>query len=230
MKLSKQALIAAAVTGLLPAGAEAVGLNQNLITNPSFENIGAGADNPAIDWMGNVSTYAYSQNYTAPGPAGGGLRYWFGGGSDPLAFQLVDLAGNAAQIDAGQIRYNLSAFFSTYLLQRDFGTVRALFLDGGNAELGRASVGGATFVGNLPAVPPDQLREWGQDMLGGLLPVGTRTVRIELDGEKEVGVGSVADGYIDLVNFQLTPVPEPGTFSLFALGLVGGWVCWRRRR
>jgi hypothetical protein len=158
------------------------------------------------------------------------LRYWVGGGSDPLATQLIDLAGNAGQIDAGLIRYNLSAFFSTYLLQRDYGTVRAFFLDGSNVELGQTAIGGATFVGNLPALPPDQLRDWGQDTLGGLVPAGTRTVRIELDGDKELNVGNVADGYVDLVNFQITAVPEPGTLSLFALGLVGGWVCWRRRR
>src|SRR5262245_59283108 len=107
MKLSKKALIAAAVTGMLPATSQAAALNQNLVLNSSFESTLAGAGNPAADWIpGNVSTYAYSLNYTGPGPAGSGLRYWFGGGADPLATQLIDLAGNAAQIDAGLINYS----------------------------------------------------------------------------------------------------------------------------
>jgi hypothetical protein len=225
MKLSKKALIAAAVTGMLPSTGETAALNQNLVPNPSFENV---AGNQALDWVGNVSTYAYSQNYTGLSPAGGGLRYWNGGGADPLATQVIDLTGNGLQIDAGQINYNLSAFFSTYLDQRDYGTVRALFFDGFSTQVGSTSVGGAAFVGALGGSPG--LRDWGQDSFSGLVPAGTRMVRIELDGEKEPGVGAVADGYIDLVNFQITAVPEPGTLSLVGLGMLGGWFFLRRRR
>jgi len=226
MKLSKQALIAAAATGMLPSATKAADFNLNLVVNPSFENVSGTA---AADWMGNVSTYAYSQNYTGPGPAGAGDRYWFGGGADPLAFQLIDLSGNAAQIDASLVAYDLSAFFSTYLLQRDYGTVRALFLDGSSGQVGSAAIGGATFVGNLPVGPGDA-RGWGQDVLSGLVPMGTRTVRIELDGDKEPNVGNVADPYTDLVNFRIVAVPEPGALSLLALGVVGGYWFVRRRR
>jgi hypothetical protein len=232
MNLSKKALIAAAVTGVLPSASQAAALNVNLVVNPSFESVSGTA---ATDWSGaNVSTYAYTLNYTGPAPAGAGDRYWFGGGADPLAFQLIDLTGNVALIDAGMGNYSLSAFFSTYLLQLDFGTVRALFLDGADAQLGSASVGGAVFTAGLPVVGnasfPDA-RAWGQDAIGGILPVGTRTVRIELDGEKEPNVGSAADGYIDLVNFQIAPVPEPSTWSILGLSLfVGGWSILRKRR
>ena len=232
MKLSKKALIAAAVTGVLPATGQAAALNQNLLVNPSFESILAGGTQ-ASDWTGNVSTYAYSLNYTGPSPLNAGLRYWNGGGADPLATQMIDLGGNASQIDAGQINYNLSAFFSTYRLQADYGTVRALFLNASSAQIGSASVGGAVFTANLPVGDNGtytDARGWGQDSFLGLVPVGTRMVRIELDGEKEPGVGNVADGYIDLVNFQLTAVPEPGTLSLLGLGMLGGWFFLRRRR
>lgn len=226
MNLSKKALIAAAVTGVLPAASQAADLNVNLVLNPSFENV-TGRD--AADWTGNVTTYMYSQNYTGPAPPGAGNFYWNGGGADPLAFQILDLAGNAAIIDAGLLNYSLSAFFSTYLLQQDYGTVRALFLDASNAQLGSVSIGGATFVANLPAGTGD-LRDWGQDMTSGLIPIGTRGVRLELDGEKEPNVGNVADPYIDLVNFQIAPVPEPSTWAVLGLGAVlGGWRVWRRR-
>lgn len=231
MNLSKKALIAAAVTGVLPSASQAAELNVNLVVNPSFENVSSTAGNPATDWNGNVSTYAYSQNYTGPGPAGAGSRYWFGGGGDPLAFQIIDLSGNVSMVDAGLVSYNLSAYFSTYMLQLDYGTVRALFLDGGNTQLGSASIGGAAFVGSLPVTGPGDLRGWGQDAIIGSIPVGTRSVRLELDGEKEPNVGAVADPYTDLVNFQIAAVPEPSTLSILGLSLfVGGWSILRRRR
>jgi hypothetical protein len=230
MKLCKKALIAAAVTGVLPSENQAAVLDQNLVQNPSFEDVSGTSANI---WGGNVSTYAYSQNYTLGSAPGGGLRYWNGGGADPLAFQLIDLAGNAALIDAGQINYNFRSFFSGYRTQTDYSTVRALFLDGTSAQVGSAAIGGAAFVAGLPLganeLYPDA-KGWGQDALTGLLPVGTRTVRIEIDSEKEPGVGNVSDGYVDLVDFQITAVPEPGTLSLVALGLLGGWMYVRRRR
>ena len=164
------------------------------------------------------------------------------GGADPLASQIFDLSANAADIDAGRIGYSLSAFFTTYLDQRDFGTVRVLFLGGGNLpltpaspELGRASIGGPIFVGSLPVAGSPTLpgaRAWGQDFLSGFVPVGTRSIQIELDGEKEPGIGAVADGYIDVVNLSLVAVPEPGPLPLvgLGLGLVSGWFYFRRRR
>jgi hypothetical protein len=88
-------------------------------------------------------------------------------------------------------------------------------------------------VGSLPLVDNGvypNARAWGQDALSGLVPAGTRTVRIELDGEKEPGVGAVCDSYIDMVDFQLVAVPEPGTIALTAIGLLGGWFYIRRKR
>jgi hypothetical protein len=228
MNLSKKALIAAAVTGVWPTASQAADLDVNLVVNPSFETVtGTAAD----FWSGaNVLTYAYSQNYTGPAPAGAGARYWFGGGGDPLALQIFDLTGNVAMIDAGLLNYSLSAFFSTYQLQQDYGTVRALFLDGNAGQLGSAAIGGATFVGNIPVAGPGDLRAWSQDSLAGAIPVGTRSIRLELDGEKQPGVGTVCDSYIDLVNFQLVAVPEPSTWTLFGMGVFfAGWRLARRR-
>src|SRR5437867_10114232 len=170
MKLSKKALIAAAVTGALPVSTQGAALNDNLVLNPSFENVDTAGS--AADWAGNVSTYAYSQNYTGPAPAGAGSLYWHGGGADPLASQLFDLTGNASAIDAGRLGYSLSAFFSTYLDQKDYATVRALFLDSGNSQIGSASVGGLVFVSGLPLVDNGtypNAHSWGQDALTGLV-------------------------------------------------------------
>lgn len=227
MKLSRKALISAAVTGLLPTGGKAANFNVNLTLNPSFETV-TGRD--AANWSGNVTTYLYSQAYTGPAPTGAGLVYWNGGGADPLATQLVDLAANSAQIDAGLIGYELRAFFSTYLGQLDYANVRAIFLDGSNAQVGSAAIGGAAFVAAIPG--GSGLRDWAEDTDSGLLPAGTRTVRLELDGEKQPGVGAAADGYVDLVNFQIAQVPEPGTLSLLGVGMASGWFLtrWRRRR
>lgn len=225
MKLSKKALITAAVTGFLPSTSKAAALNENLVLNPSFETVSGVS---AGIWTGNVSTYAYSQAYTGPAPFNAGLRYWNGGGGDPLATQVIDLTGNATQIDVGELSYDLRAFFSTYLDQLDSATVRALFLDGSNTQIGSAAVGGAAFVAAVPGSPGP--RAWAEDSLSGLVPAGTRSVRVELDGEKQPNVGAVADGYVDLVNFQITQVPEPSTLSLVGLGMAGGWIFSRRRR
>lgn len=233
MNLSKKALIAAAVTGMLPNASEAAALDVNLVLNPSFENVVGPPPSQALNWAGIISTYAYSLNYTGPAPGGAGTNYWFGGGADPLATQNIDLSGNAVQIDLGLINYDLSAYFSTYRVQGDYGTVNTIFLDVANMSLGSASVGGAAFVGALAVLDngtyPDA-RAWGQDATSGLVPMGTRTIRIELDGFK-APPGSTCDGYIDLLGLQIHQVPEPGTVALFGLAALGGLTLrwWRRR-
>src|SRR5262245_45732990 len=127
----------AAVGLLSPAAALAAPLGTNLVTNPSFENIPGG---PLSDWVGFTGTYAYSLNYTGAAPPGAGERFWFGGAGDVVTATLppIDLSENAADIDDGRASYLLDAYFSNYLQQRDYGQVRATFLNAAAVPIGEA--------------------------------------------------------------------------------------------
>jgi hypothetical protein len=216
---------------LVPAAASAASYDVNLVLNPSFEDGSA--------WSA-VHTYNYSQNYTGAAPTGAGSRYWFGGAGTPNQVSTntrsqapLDLSANAADINAGRVTYDLSAFFSTYRTQNDYSVVRATFRDAANNPLGSASVGSEAFVAALPFLNNgdyNDARGWAQDAASGLVPSGTNNVFIELIATKSAG-GTAIDSYTDLVDFQLhlAPIPEPGTLALAAIGGMG-LLAWRFRK
>ena len=235
---SAAAIVAGGLFGA--AEAQAQPLNTNLVQNPSFET---GPGTNADIWTGALATYSYSQNYTLPGPAGAGARYWHGGGltngspgslTATQTLNLVSAGFTPALLDSGLLRYNLSSFFSSYRVQGDFGQVGVAFLDAGNTVLGNSStIGGDTFTMSLltgaNSLYPDA-KAWGQDSTAGTLPVGTRSVLVTLTGNK-VPSGASVDGYIDLVDFRLSAVPEPSTFVLVGgVGLVTAVFRARRGR
>jgi hypothetical protein len=224
-----KSLVAAGL--LAPAVASAASYDVNLVANPSFEDDSA--------WT-SVSTYDYSENYTGPAPAGSGARYWFGGAGTQGQVSTrtydqapIDLSANGAEINAGRVTYDLSAFFSTYRTQNDYTVVRATFRDAADSPLGVVSVGSEALVAALPFLNNGNYldaRAWAQDATSGLVPSGTNNVFIELLATKSAG-GEAIDGYTDLVDFQLhlAPVPEPGTFALAAIG-GAGLLAWRFRK
>lgn len=223
---------------IAPASAMAASYDTNLVLNPSFENVDGGGF--AANWSGLVDTYAYSANYTGAAPAGSGARYWFGGpgiggqvSSITAAQAPVSLADNSADINAGRVTYDLSAYFSSYRLQGDYAVVRATFRDAANATLAQATVGSEALVAGLPIVNNGtyaDARDWAADVTAGLVPVGTNNVLIEIVATKTAG-GTVVDGYVDLVDMQihLTPIPEPSTLALAAIGGFGV-AAWRFRK
>jgi hypothetical protein len=210
--LRRKLMAALAAGGLLaPSAAYGADLNANLIVNSTFENVdantlGGAYDTPRIlDWQGPAS-FAYAHaggggigpDYANGGPLTGGGAYYFSAGNstpDSTApgqiFQNIDVSQgpSGALIAGGTAAFRLSAFFSSYLTQGDRGHVHVNFLNAANTSLSTADI-----VDNDPT-------NWSEVFQGGLIPVGTATVRVSLYGVALVGG---PDGYIDNVDFRVT--------------------------
>jgi hypothetical protein len=211
--LRRKLLAALAAGGMLAPGAiqvRAADLNTNLLTNPGFENVtftpplGNYSAPRILDWSG-TNGFAYSHDgtggipdYANGGPlAGGGSFYFTSGkpGADITAagqfFQDIDVSTGASGslIAAGTAAYKAGAFFSSYLTQGDFGTVHVDFRNASSTSLGTTTV------------TSTNLSTWTQNFRGGVIPVGTATVRVSLFGTPLAGS---PDGYMDNVDFQVT--------------------------
>lgn len=219
--LRRKLIITLAAGGLIAPGAVyAANLNTNLLINAGFENVDLGtvgdADGPKIlDWTttGGISAFAYAHagaggqgmDYANGGPLAGGGQYYFtagngftGGNVTPVNinaagqfYQDIDVSTgpSGALIASGGAAFKVSAFFSSYLAQGDFGSVNANFFNSSMTSLGNVTFRDTTT------------NTWGQDFLGGIIPVGTATVRVSIFGTALAGS---PDGYIDNVDFQVS--------------------------
>jgi hypothetical protein len=209
----RRKLIAALTAGGLIAPcaitARAADLNTNLLVNPGFENVSFtaplgnyGAPH-ILDWTGTGFAYSHDgtggiPDYANGGPLAGGGSFYFTSnrpGADIIApgtfYQDVNVSTGASGtlIATGNAAYKISAFFSSYLTQGDFGTLHVDFRNGSNVSLGTASV------------TSTDLSTWTQNFRGGLIPVGTASVRVSVFGTPLSGG---PDGYMDNVDFQVT--------------------------
>ncbi|HEX6963716.1 MAG TPA: hypothetical protein VF175_17750 [Lacipirellula sp.] len=215
----KLAAVLAASGMMAPAAAHAADLNTNLIVNPGFEAVdfgtlnGAGA--PAVqNWANFGFTYSHDgssgiPDYANGGPlAGGGSWYFYpgsNGGGGPrhhskatAITQSIDLStgATATLIPTGTATFNLSAFFSTYLTQEDYGVVQVDFLNSSNAVIGSGMVS-----------PGQQnLQTWTQFTSSGAIPLGTTSALVSAWGANTSGN---SDGYMDNLDFQVSDqLPE----------------------
>lgn len=218
-----------AVAGLACSAISAP-LDTNLVINASFENVDVFVPGPyssvlLLDWYdaqfddNDIFAYAYSTGYSGSNiPAGSGDYFYFGGvDSSPgelLIFQQFDVSGGdtGALIATGNAYFDVRAYFSGYLEQNDSNFVTAFFLDGGGNEIGSETIGGADFVLNLGIT--DGQRDWGEDRRGGLIPAGTQSVLIGIGASDS---DAYHDGYVDLVDFQVTATRPPVPPSFFEI-------------
>lgn len=211
-----RASIAAALAAgglFVVTAAQGAPLDTNLVVDPGFENVDPGSDGPFTSvrlnqWISDTDdnwAYPYSSNYAGPTTPPGAGDYHYSGGFAPgvgATYQDIDVSAgpSGTAIATGLAKFDLSGYFSTYLLQDEFSSVDAVFLNSADVALGSASAGGTEFGVTLPIV--GDRRDWGLDTQSGLLPKGTAKVRIQLSG----GTSTNFDGYADNVDFRISQV------------------------
>jgi hypothetical protein len=177
-------------------------LDTNLVVNPSFEAVDTGTVVGGynalliLDWEGGGAAYDSSQAYDNGGPlAGGGVKYFTPNAADnfeanPIS-QEIDLSTGetGTAIPTGLAQYDLSAYFSSYATDGDFGSVTVDFLDSADTILESA------------LITDSDTTTWTQESTSGLIPIGTETAQISAFGTALEGG---PDGYIDLVDFTVT--------------------------
>jgi hypothetical protein len=201
--------------------APSVQISGNLITNPGAEDGVAeegdltveeipgwyvpanppGAANLPMPSMPTVRFYdeagVLAPTFTAPGPDQRGNKLFVGGPySSPSAIQqfvTVDPDWYPA-IDAGRVRFSMSAFLGGLLDQGDYAEVNLEFRTGGFELLGAVT---------LPSISP--VERQGQTGLwpvsgGDVVPAGTNIILVNLVFVKTQG--DYTDAYAD--NFELT--------------------------
>jgi hypothetical protein len=225
--------------GVAPTGVQP-GLSVGL-DNPGFEDDSDGETGTDISgWTVAPNEFfitqgapALYQPYDPDVPAEGDLfltanRLAGGADSNPAsstATQTVDLSAHAQSIDTGQSGIELG--FQYYISTGENEAVSLSFLDGTGGLL-------EDLVASNTGTPDELLldtygpTEWKSAVLDGLIPVGTRSIEIEVTASRPGGSVTNA-GFDDFSGtLYLMPIPEPSTLLLAALGLLG-LTFWRCR-
>ncbi len=180
----------------------AVSLGTNLVLNGNAEY---GPSAPGWNTASGFTVAHYGTpglpDLASPGPADRGTSFFSGGkqttpGVPPQAEQRIDISELAADIDAGRIVSNLSAWLGGYKMEGDDMYIRRAFNDATGKEI--------SFTGRIGPSPAERggqtafaLRSIVEDV-----PVGTRAITINLLATKKVG--AVHDGYADNISLLLS--------------------------
>jgi arylsulfatase A-like enzyme len=155
-----------------------------------------------------------------PGSADRGENFISAGAASSTSemTQRIDVSSLAAQIDADQVDFEASAYLGGFSSQNDKADFAAHFLAAdGTTQLGSILLAGpnAAGRGNVTGL-------FEQNASGDLI-TGTRFIEFVLSTNGN-------DGYADNLSFTLSAVPEPSTFVLAALGILGLLGFGRRRK
>ncbi len=229
----------AACIAVAPFAAQADIFGSNLIVNGGAEDEGATSDIviPVTGWTstGTFTALSYSigGGFPAPGDPGvsvGGNNFFSGGNSASISTgtQTIDISSGASLIDTGTASYDLSGYLGGFATQDDNATLTISFLGALDAVLGTA------VIGPVLAADRDDATGLLLRTASGFVPVGTRSVGVELLMTKSVGFDN--DGYADNLSLILQPgaapggVPEPAAWALMLMGFGGLGAVLRRRR
>ncbi|MBL9139194.1 MAG: DUF642 domain-containing protein [Verrucomicrobiales bacterium] len=159
----------------------------------------------------SVITWVTQDNWltpTSPGPPDRGLNLFYGGIENPMttAKTRLDLPVDAALIDAGAVRAQLSGWFGGFLGQGDTASLGLRFLNAAGADLGAFLIGAVT--------PTQRALTTGlvYDSATRTVPPGARKAEVILEMRREAGIGwndGIADN-LSLVLFAARPSAMPG--------------------
>lgn len=210
----RRKLAASLVAGglMTPAAAYAANLDENLVTDPSFEHVGTLSTEYAavelLDWTdGTQSGFAYhiNQGYDTGGPLAGGGNYYFSPNANlegepdvtepGQVSQNIDVTGGETgnQIGIGAAAVKLSAYFTTYtnsgVNDGDLGNLHVEFFNAGGTSLGSTKITAKDPI------------TWHQVTGAAFVPKGTTRLKASVFGTP---VSAGPDGYTDLVDVQIT--------------------------
>ncbi|HMB96406.1 MAG TPA: SdrD B-like domain-containing protein, partial [Tepidisphaeraceae bacterium] len=196
-------------------------LGTNLVVNGDAEATAGSSDGSAVSiapWtskLGKVTAVQYgSAGFPATnsiGPASRGLNFFAGGPPDPndanansaTSEQTIDISSLAADIDAGRIRYDLSAYVGGFGSEGDEMDVSIFF---------GASADSTTINGNIVG-PSATDRQNTTELIpkSVILPVpaGSRVAVISMQAARSVG--TYDDGYADNISLVLSSTASTKT-------------------
>jgi hypothetical protein len=186
---------------LIQRRADAVSYGVNLIVNGNAESGSSSATGNPVSVPGWTTSSAFTViPYNAAGgyPTSGGpgptdrLNQFFAGGNNNTATQVIDLSANAADINQGNVIFELSGYFGGFSSDNDNVRLSATFFNG-TTSLGIATVGHATAKdrGNATGL----IFRRGS----GIVPVNT--TRVVLTQTMTGFFGNFIDGYADSLSF-----------------------------
>jgi Phosphoesterase family len=152
---------------------------------------------------GDPNVVCYSNDGGFPGASTPGAQpgngYFTGGqrGSSSMT-QTVNVAADAAAIDAGTATYGLSGWLGGYSSQNDRADVVATFLNASGSAVG------STQIGPVTAADRGNTSEFLQRSAAGTIPSGTRSIRVDVNFIYTAG--QTTDGYA--ANLSLTVSPD----------------------
>ena len=209
----------------------------NVILNGSFEESnGPNGTNAGFGWVSangfadvfDVYSHTSAVWYDGSAPAGAGEWYFHTVGlasipNGAIVEQSITLSGfaSSANIDAGNAAYDFSAQIAGYNVGGDTAILELVFLDAASSQVGSTvtldgTTGGDDGITNT----------WNLFSSAGTVPANAQTARVQIL-KTTAGASNGNDNYVDLVALDITTIPEPSTFVLGSLGLLG---FFRRRR
>jgi len=173
------------------------------------------APNRGIAWWTDLSgmtavRYGAQPQFPQPGDAGPtnrGLNFFCGGTNLGVVrmSQIIDLSALAADIDSGEVSYDLRGWFGGTGTQNDQAELAVRFLTEAEAQIATNRIGAVTAADRSGYTSLLERKATGR------LPAGTRRAEFIFTATAQTGLN---DGYADNLSFVLTPPPDPAVVLL----------------